>query len=177
MDYQRVPHLQKFPNWKSKVPAVTFEVEIEGNLSSMSSEDKQEVHIDLYLVVFDQADDDRTNDNSGNTRGVTELAEPISNSWKATSRASAHPQRTLFHEMVTLLRCRKTQFIWGWLVNNLSDELSIIPRQELPQPYIQGSRNDQYYFNNLSSMKTPISSCAPMLQFLLRIFVQIIEIL
>jgi hypothetical protein len=104
LDYQRVPHLQKFPNWKSKVPADTFEVEIEGNLSSMSSEDKQEVHIDLYLVVFDQADDDRTNDNSGNTRGVTELAEPISNSWKATSRASAHPQRTLFPGMVTLLR-------------------------------------------------------------------------
>jgi hypothetical protein len=104
LDHQRVPHLQKFPQWKSKVPAATFKEEIEGNLALMPAEAKQDVHIDLHRVVFDQADDDRTNDNSGNTRGVTELAEPISNSWKATSRASAHPQRTLFPGMVTLLR-------------------------------------------------------------------------
>ncbi|EFX65860.1 hypothetical protein DAPPUDRAFT_332777 [Daphnia pulex] len=109
LDYQRVPHFQKFPNWKSKVPAVNFEEEIEGNLSSMSSEDKQEVHIDLYLDVFDQADDDRTNDSSGNTRGFTEEAEPISNSWKATSRASAHPQRTLFHGMWEVFKDYVTQ--------------------------------------------------------------------
>lgn len=69
LDYQRVPHLHKFPYWKSKVPAVTFEEEKEGNLSSMPAEAKQEVHIDLHLVVFDQADEDRTNSNSGNARG------------------------------------------------------------------------------------------------------------